>query len=494
MADDQRQPPWGDAYPAAVAIGLLGLCPYLVLTTAATQLTPVLTRDLGTTETSLQLVDGLANAGYALGAVVAAYLGQKLLQRRLFLVYEALFVLGTLVALLAQDGLVFGVGRVVQGAATGLMLVAALPPLVVRFGVAKLPVTVVIVNVGLFGAATVGPLVAQVTGSAWRVLFGVVGVLGLLGLGAAARGYARSAPPNPDLRLEPSVLPLALAATVLPFFATASLARGSFTSPVVLVPGVLGLLALVVLVVTQYRAEDPLIPVKALSTSLPVTGTLVAMVAGAVFVSLLGLLQLLLSDVARSGSVLPYAGLPVGLVVAAPLFGLLLRTRHVPVLVNSGFLALIAAAVVLLATEDAHPVGGGVAAGVLLGYGAGASVSPGLFLAAFGVPSAALGRAFALVELLRGEAAFAVAPVVLAVAKAADDPARGVRTGLVAMLVLSVVGLLVSLLVPLLSGHRLRAPDLEEWLEGDGKALPSPLVGSLVRPVDDPEAEPLRRR
>src|SRR6476469_2084684 len=162
MAEPQ-QPPWGDSYPAAVAIGLLGLCPYLVLTTAVTSLAPVLTKALGTSEATLQLVDGLANAGYALGAVVAAYLGQKLLQRHLFLAYETLFVLGTLLALLAPDGLLFGAGRVVQGTATGLMLVAALPPLVVRFGVAKLPVAVVIVNIGLDGAATVGPLVGRAT-------------------------------------------------------------------------------------------------------------------------------------------------------------------------------------------------------------------------------------------------------------------------------------------------------------------------------------------
>ena len=83
------------------------------------------------------------------------------------------------------------------------------------------------------------------------------------------------------------MLPLAAAATVLPFFATSSLARVGATSPVFLVPFVLGLAALLALIVTQYRSGDPLMPVQALSTQLPVTGTLVAMVAGAVFVALL---------------------------------------------------------------------------------------------------------------------------------------------------------------------------------------------------------------
>lgn len=490
---EPQQPPWGSAYPAAVAIGLLGLSPYLVLATASASLTEVLSSDLGTSAGGLALVDGLANAGYALGAVVAAFLGQKLLQRRLFLAYEALFLLGTLLAAVAGDVVLFGAGRVLQGTATGLMLVAALPPLVVRFGAAKLPVTVVIVNVGLFGASTVGPLVGGAVGGAWRPLFLAAAVLALVGLGVAYRGYARSDPPDPDRRLEASVLPLAVGATVLPFVATSSLARASVTSPLVLVPGLLGLACLVALIVTQYRAEDPLMPVRALSTQLPVTGTLVAMFGGAVFVSALDLEQLLLTDVAGSHSLLPYVGLPVGLLLAAPLFGLLLRTRHIPVLVNSGLAALVAAVVVLLATSRSAPVTGSAWAGVLLGYGAGASVSPGLFLAAFGVQSAVLGRAFALVELLRSEAAFAVAPVLLAVAKAAPDPLSGVRTALVAVLVLAAVGLAVSLGLPLVSGARLHTPDLEAWLEGDEQALPSPVVASLVRSVDDPQSEPLRR-
>jgi hypothetical protein len=41
-----------------------------------------------------------------------------------------------------------------------------------------------------------------------------------------------------------------------------------------------GIAALVVLVVEQFRKEDPLMPVRALSTSLPVTGTITAMIAG----------------------------------------------------------------------------------------------------------------------------------------------------------------------------------------------------------------------
>jgi MFS family permease len=190
--------------------------------------------------------------------------------------------------------------------------------------------------------------------------------------------------------------------------------------------------------------------------------------------------------------------MPVGLVLAAGLFGSLFRTRLVPVLVNVGLLSLTAATLVLLVARPERPGSATLAATFLLGFGAGATVSPGLFLAALGVASDKLGRAFALVELLRSVAAYAVAPVVVAVVAAAATPRAGLATGLWIVLVLAVVGLLASLLVPALSGARLRRPALEAWLENGEQALDSPVTAVHLRPgVEDEAAEPLlpaRRR
>lgn len=53
----------------------------------------------------------------------------------------------------------------------------------------------------------------------------------------------------------------------------------------------------------------------------------------------------------------------------------------------------------------------------LLGLGVGASVSPALFIAGFSLRSEEIQRVFALIELLRGVAAFMVAPIVLHLAE-----------------------------------------------------------------------------
>jgi hypothetical protein len=63
------------------------------------------------------------------------------------------------------------------------------------------------------------------------------------------------------------------------------------------------------------------------------------------------------------------------------------------------------------------------------------------------------------------------------------------------MAALAGLGVVLALVIPAVSGARLRAPDLDGWLNGDGKALPSPTTATHRRPsVEDEEAEPLLPR
>ena len=487
-------------YGLAVALALLGLCPEIVLSTAGLPLTALVAHDLGSSPLALQLANGLSNAGYAFGAVLAAQLAQRFVQRRLFLAYEALFVLGSVLAATAPVTGVFFAARLLQGTAAGLMLIASLPPLVTRFGVARLPLSVVIVNLGLFGASTVGPIVGGVAGSlhGWRWVFWAAALAGALGWVSAWLGYESFDPLDPDLPVDRAALGLALLATVLTFTAGSLLSAVPFSSPAFWAPMVGGLLLIWLLVRTERRKEQPLMPVPALSTQLPVTGIVVAMVGGAVFTTLALLLQTSLQKVGHQDP-LSAAGAfwpaPLGLLVAATAFGLVFRTRWLPVLVDAGLACLVLAALLLVLTGGARPSGWTWVATLLLGLGAGATVSPGLFLAGFGVRSRLLGRAFALVQLFRSEATFAVAPLVAAVAGLSSDPAAGLRLAFLVTLVLAALGLLAAVLLPALSGARLRTPDLEAWLEDGEQAMVSPVTAVHARRgVDDGTAEPLLPR
>lgn len=478
--------PLAGNYPAAVALALLALCPFIVLTTASALFQQELLRALGTSMFGLQLAAGLSNATYAFGAVAAADLTQRIPRRKLFLSCEGLFVAGSLLAALAPGVITFAAGRVIQGLATGMLLVAALPPLVTNHGADKLPTTAAVVNLGLFGMVTLGPLVGGLVGSygGWRLLFVAVAVLGGLGMTMGFLAFEGNVPPAPGAGFDWQAAPLAAVATVLPFFAVSWLSRSSFTSPGFLVPLVAGLLALGALIVSQYRKRRALMPLGMISNTLPVTGIGTAMVAGAAFTALLELTVVYLLEVAGRPPVVAGALLGtqlLGIAAAAWLFKRVLPTRWIPVLAFSGLATVAAGAALLLALPYTASAAVVAVAGLLLGFGAGAGVAPGLFMAGLSAPSTKLGPTFALVELLRSEAAFLLAPVLLHVAVLSSSLAAGLNLTIGITLALTVVSGPVLVLMLLLGGARPHAPDLEGWLSGETTAFHSPRVAATLR-------------
>lgn len=468
-------------YPIAVAIALLGLCPNTVVSTSFLPLESRLQQDLGAGPVAVGVVLGLSSAGYAVGAVLAAQRVLRHTARRVFLGGELLFVVASAASALAPDLPVFALGRVLAGLAAGAMLISALPPLVTRFGAARVALSAAIVNVGLFGVSALGPLIGGLVtgGDGWRWLLGATALLGLIGLAVAHDGYEPFDPPEPERPVDVTALLLVVVATVATFLAASLVAGSSVRAPEVWLPFVIGMIALAALLAVEVRRHDALIPVSALTTQLPVTGLIVAMVGGACFVATAELLQTqLMTGRSAAQAALLFWPAPVGAALASVAFWRLFATRWVPVLVDVGLVAL-AGGVVLLLTDSSTPAAV-LPAVLLLGIGAGATVSPGLFLIGLGMPSQQLGRAFALVQLLRSMATYAVAPIVVAVAPGHD--------GFLAMAVVAAAGLIAALAVPALSGARLRAPDIEAWLAGD-KALPSPPTGTHVRPGVDATAE-----
>src|SRR5260370_20399270 len=73
----------------------------------------------------------------------------------------------------------FMAGQVLQGLCTSLMLIAAVPPLALGFGKARLRETAVIMNLCIFGAVALGPTIGgiQTQAGGWRPLvFPIAGI------------------------------------------------------------------------------------------------------------------------------------------------------------------------------------------------------------------------------------------------------------------------------------------------------------------------------
>ncbi|HET7370884.1 MAG TPA: MFS transporter [Gammaproteobacteria bacterium] len=484
-ASFSENPPLNGHYWPTLAVVLLALCPHIIVTTAYQFLMPAMTMDLDGAQRVLKVAEGLSNAGYACGAVIAGFLMQRIPQRHAFMVAETGCVAGFVIAAVAPGADVFAVGRILQGVATGFLLVFAVPPLVTRFSAKRLPISAAAINIAFFGAVTAGPLIgAVVAPELWRWLYAALGGLGFIGLVLSYFAFPRQSPPNPEQSPDWPAFIYALLGTALPFYAVSRLGDSvSFGSLIFWLPMTIGLGCLVALIVTQYRSHDGLIPMHKVWHSVPLAGTLAAMVGGAAYVTFLLVAELFLEKVLKIGSTA--AGLAqwpgvIALLVVALIFYRVFCTRFLPHLVLVGMLLLIAAgaALMTLGTDTSTVLLLGVSAA--LGAGAGAVVSPGLFFAALAVESTYLGRVFALVELVRSEADFLIGPTMEHVAMLHGHSGAALAAGLreavwvtLGLLVVT-VGAILALYIG--SGARPHRPNLDVWLNDGGQALGSPAV------------------
>jgi MFS family permease len=475
--------PLAESYPAAVALVVCALVPFLALTSSMTALSPLIGREVGLSRGALELTTGMANAAYATGTVIAVQLAQRLPGRRLLLLYVTLFVVAAALAAWAPNGPVFVGAFVAEGLCTSLMLIAAVPPLVIGWPPEKMPWTGGIMNLCIFGAVAAGPSIgsALVEWHSWRPLFVVVAAIGVVAALFAVLTYEDQPPQDTDAPWDIVALVLAGAGCAAAFFGASELELHRRASVQALVPLAVGVAMVIALVVYQYRLREPLMPVRRLATTLPTIGVLTAVCASA---AAFGLMDLILTALAVSdpGRTALYFLAEVGAaLVTAALFATLFRTRFVPALAVGGLVLLAAGAFVVTGLTPSTGVRIGLGAG-LVGLGVGASVSPALFMAGFSLKSEQIQRVFALIELLRGVGAFLFAPVLLYLATIlGTTKVDGFHDAAWICLGVAAGGFVVAVGLFVLGGARLQPPDLERWEEGE-IAWDTPPLLDAVRP------------
>ncbi len=474
-------------YPAAASMVIFALVPYLAISAALQPLTPIIAHHLHMSLQAMSLGSGMANAGYALGTVIAVQFAQHLPQRRMMVVYAAVLVLGSILTAAAQDPGMFIAGRVLQGMCTSLLLIAAVPPLALGFGLARLRETAVIMSLCIFGAVALGPTVGgiQAEANAWRPLFWVVAAISLTAFVLSLLTFEDAPPADPSAPKVPGVIALAAAGCAAAFFGSSELFTHRFLGPLTFAPLVVGLALIVLLIVNQYRAKRPLLTIRSMLTStIPVAAICLALFAAAASVSATALTAAVLAP-HYSPLHLGLLYLPelAGAVLTAFALGVVMKTRamHFLPLVGMAFLAAGIAVfrIELPPSQALALVGSG-----LTGIGLGASVAPALFVAGFSLPAANLQRVFAIVELMRAVAAFMIAPIFAHFAvTVGGNPLVGTGIALWIGLGLAVAGAAIAVLLYALGRARPQTPDLERFIEGEGPAWYSPpLLAGVRRP------------
>jgi MFS family permease len=480
-----RQGPLAGRYAAVASMVMFALIPYLALSAALDPLGPIIGRQLHMSAQTLSLGSGLGNAAYAVGTVLAVQFAQHLPQRRMLLGYAVLLLVGSLLAAAAQNAGMFIAGHIIQGLCTSLLLIAAVPPLAIGYPKNKLRDTAIIMNMCIFGAVALGPFIGglQAQADAWRPLFWIVAGVSAVALLLAVLTFEDSPPANPDSPRDIPAVALSAVGCVAAFFGASELTSHRFLSPVTIIPLVGGLLAIVVLIVYQYRAKRPLLTIRTMLTStIPIAGIVVALFAAAASVAATGLTSGVLaghySPVHIGVLYLPEVA---GAVITAVALGIVIDKRavHFLPLVGMGFLA---AGIIVFRVEVPSSEGLTLLGSGLTGIGLGATVAPALFVAGFSLPSASLQRVFAIVELLRAVAAFMIAPIFV---HFAVNHSGGLETGTGAALwvglAIAVAGALIGVFLYAAGGARPRKPDLDRFLAGVEPAWDSPPLLARLR-------------
>ena len=310
-------------------------------------------------EQTLSLSSGLANAAYAVGTVLAVQFAQHLPQRRMLVGYAVVLVIGSILAAAAQDPGMYIAGRILQGLATSLLLIAAVPPLAIGYPANKLRDTAVIMNMCIFGAVALGPFIGglQAEGNAWRPLFWIVAAISIAALVLAVLTFEDAPPANLDSPRDLPAIALAAVGCVAAFFGASELTSHRFLDPIVIVPLLGGLAAIVALVVYQYRAKRPLLTVRVMLTStIPVAGISVALFAAAASVS-----ATVLTAAALAGHYSPlrigvlYLPEVAGAVITAVVLGLVITKRAMHYLPLVGMLFLAAGIFVFALARALEP-------------------------------------------------------------------------------------------------------------------------------------------
>ncbi len=465
-------------YPAAASMVIFALVPYLVLSAALEPITPIVARDLHMSLQTMSLASGLANAGYAVGTVLAVQFAQHLPQRRMMVLYAVLLVIGSTLTATAQDPAMFIVGRVLQGLCTSLLLIAAVPPLALGFGQERLRETAIVMSLCIFGAVALGPTIGGIQAQAhgWRPLFGVVAAISLAALVLSVLTFEDAPPADRSAPNAPVPIALAAVGCVAAFFGASQLLTHRFLAPEAFEPLIGGLALIVALVTQQHRARRPLLTIRSMLTStIPVAGIVVALFAAAASVSATALTAAQLAG--------RYSPLHVGLlylpelggaVLTAFLFGAVFAKRSIHYLPLLG-MAFLAAGILVFRLQIPSGQAVTLIGSGLTGIGLGASVAPALFVAGFSLPSANLQRVFAIVELLRAVAAFMIAPVFAHLAATVGgNPQSGTGIALWIGFGLAIGGGAIAVLLYALGRARPQTPNVARFMEGEAPAWYSP--------------------
>jgi MFS family permease len=402
------------SYPANVVLVILTLFPGLINTSAIALAAPVIGGDLGVSTSTAATLPLLSDAALAFGCVLGAELMRRCSRHTLYFWLLGASLATSLASAVAPVFSVLLLAHVAHGLVAGMLFLVTLPPLLTTFGSAKLRETATVLVPCLFGAATLGPLIGGLVADPerWRTIFAAEVVVAAMAFALGRLVLERADPPAAGDPVDWYALTLSALGSAFVYAGVGALAGASWRNPLASGPVAIGIILYLALLVGEARKPRPLVPVRELATSVALVGAIATVVGSATFSALAQGFSLTLERVdGLTPRATGFAFWPEFLAAVASglVFGRLVTTKWV-VLCGAAGLSCIAVAAALaraLAPVDANTVSWLC---VIAGFGAGLSVTPGLFLVTLSFERPLVGRAIALLNLFRLTGGFISAP------------------------------------------------------------------------------------
>jgi DHA2 family methylenomycin A resistance protein-like MFS transporter len=242
----------------------LGLLIGMLDTTAINLALPAMAHDFAGGIRDMQWVVDAYNITFAAVLLTGGTLGDRFGRRKLFRLGIAVFLVGSVVCAVAPVLSVMLIGRVLQGAGSGLMLPQSLAILAIAFpGQSErnraMAAWSMVAGIGLALGPTMGGLV--VTEINWNFIFWVNVPIGLVSLLLAIRHVPESRNPDAKHMDVPGQLLAAVVLGVLTFVVVDGRTQG-WLSPVILAGVVIGVGCLVGFLWVEHRHPSPMLPLE----------------------------------------------------------------------------------------------------------------------------------------------------------------------------------------------------------------------------------------
>ena len=251
-----------DSHARFIVVGVIVVGSFIALLnqTVMSPALPALMRDFNITTGTVQWVTSVYMLVSGIMVPISGYLIDKFSTRKLFAGALATFMVGTLLCAVAPNFVLLLVGRILQSAGSGVLLplVAVVPMLV--YPPDKRGTAMGMAGIVMAAGPAIGPVVGGlvIDGFGWRPMFIGIAVVALVILvGGTMMLKNVGELKNPKLNVLSVILSTIAFGGLLYGFSSAS--TMGWSSPVVIISIVVGLVAFVAFVYKQVKLDEPLL-------------------------------------------------------------------------------------------------------------------------------------------------------------------------------------------------------------------------------------------